>query len=191
MEKSFVVMSMSNLLTFPVMNSLNHVENELSSRVNIVHNLIYENQHQNENYVPIIFTFKRIKRKIDNKRPFSMWINEMDIDATLTKKEIEELASFLENAPNNLYEFFYSEYLANNNKIRNLLQEYYINKQLIDQTLGNEYNPELCEMIEYRGVKIPPQDRKIILPSDGDEHNSSNLQGGQSGRGGSHVPGGH
>ncbi|CAK5064504.1 unnamed protein product [Meloidogyne enterolobii] len=101
------------------------------------------------------------RRIVDNKSPFSMWANEININTMLEKEESIQLANFIENAPNNLYKFFYSEYLSNNENIRNLLQEYFMNGQLINQQIGDEYHPELVEMVEYRGVKIPSQDRQV------------------------------
>nr|CAD2194894.1 unnamed protein product [Meloidogyne enterolobii] len=142
-----------------------NAERDLALLIDFDHNLNYENRKNIERYIPIIFTFQKNKRKIiDNKSPFSMWTNEFNINTMLEKEESIQLANFIENAPTNLYKFFYSEYLSNNENIRNLLQEYFMNGQLINQPIGDEYHPELVEMVEYRGVKIPSQDRQILLP---------------------------
>jgi len=79
----------------------------------------------------------------------------------------------LEGRPHqvNVYKFFYSQYLTNNTSLRDYLQEYLINHQLIEQ-MENEniiYQGDLCNLIDifnYQNgltLKIPPHSRLVVF----------------------------
>lgn len=78
----------------------------------------------------------------------------------------------MEGSPHqvNVYKFFYSQYLTNNTSLRDYLQEYLINHQLIEQMENeNVYQGGLCNLIDifnYQNgsdLHIPPHRRLVIL----------------------------
>nr|CAD2183160.1 unnamed protein product [Meloidogyne enterolobii] len=139
-----------------VVQDLRTVEEELVSRFHVV--IQPDGKTENfsifEYYKEIVFKFKRIDPSIlQTTHP-----------------------TFLEGRPHqvNVYKFFYSQYLTNNTSLRDYLQEYLINHQLIEQ-MENEniiYQGDLCNLIDifnYQNgltLKIPPHSRLIIVNFD-------------------------